>query len=95
MPDDTPPTPPGGWSRSACQGLLCPPGSQAVTVTISDCATGAQIGVLTPFVATDASGLPAFAFEVSPLFGYDEDSFADSWRGLTPKPAIRDGLYLG
>ena len=46
-------------------------------------------------VATDASGLPASAIEVSPLFGYDEDSFADAWRALRDPPALRDGLYLG
>jgi UDP-N-acetylglucosamine/UDP-N-acetylgalactosamine diphosphorylase len=34
------------------------------------------------------------ALEVSPLFGYDEDSFADSWKKLSPKPAVTDGLYL-
>jgi len=34
------------------------------------------------------------AVEVSPLFGYDEDSFADSWRKLAKKPAISEGLYL-
>ena len=43
---------------------------------------------------TDATGLPAVALEVSPLFGDDEDSFAASWKKLTPKPAIADGLYL-
>jgi UDP-N-acetylglucosamine/UDP-N-acetylgalactosamine diphosphorylase len=31
---------------------------------------------------------------VSPLFGYDEDSFADAWARRAPKPAIADGLYL-
>jgi UDP-N-acetylglucosamine/UDP-N-acetylgalactosamine diphosphorylase len=45
--------------------------------------------------ATDATGLPAVAVEVSPLFGYDEDSFAEAWRALRPAPAVRDGLYLG
>ncbi len=45
-------------------------------------------------IATDATGLPAVTIEVSPLFGYDEDSFAESWRALTPKPAVVDGLYL-
>jgi UDP-N-acetylglucosamine/UDP-N-acetylgalactosamine diphosphorylase len=45
-------------------------------------------------VQTDATGLPSVAVEVSPLFGYDEDSFADSWRKLTPKPAVAEGLYL-
>ncbi len=43
---------------------------------------------------TDATGKPADAIEVSPLFGYDEDSFADAWKKLSPPPAIRDGLYL-
>lgn len=45
-------------------------------------------------VDADASGLPSVTFEVSPLFGYDEASFADSWKKLSPKPEIRDGLYL-
>ena len=45
-------------------------------------------------VQTDQTGLPSVAIEVSPLFGYDEDSFADSWRRLSPKPEVRDGLYL-
>ena len=37
----------------------------------------------------DATGLPAFPFEVSPLFGDDEASFASSWaaRGQTVPPA--------
>jgi UDP-N-acetylglucosamine/UDP-N-acetylgalactosamine diphosphorylase len=43
---------------------------------------------------TDATGLPTAAIEVSPLFGYDEDSFADAWKKLSPPPAVRDGLYL-
>ncbi len=45
-------------------------------------------------VPTDATGLPPFAVEVSPLFGYDEDSFADAWKRLSPKPEIKAGLYL-
>jgi UDP-N-acetylglucosamine/UDP-N-acetylgalactosamine diphosphorylase len=45
-------------------------------------------------VPTDATGLPGFSLEVSPLFGYDEDSFAQSWSRLDPKPAIADGLCL-
>lgn len=45
-------------------------------------------------VATDATGLPAVTIEVSPLFGYDEDSFADAWRQRTPRPVVSDGLYL-
>jgi UDP-N-acetylglucosamine/UDP-N-acetylgalactosamine diphosphorylase len=35
------------------------------------------------------------AVEVSPLFGYDEDSFMESWSSLSPKPAVADGLVLG
>jgi UDP-N-acetylglucosamine/UDP-N-acetylgalactosamine diphosphorylase len=46
-------------------------------------------------VPVDATGLPSLALEVSPLFGYDEDSFADAWRALRPAPALRDGLCLG
>ncbi|MGH7957425.1 MAG: UTP--glucose-1-phosphate uridylyltransferase, partial [Opitutaceae bacterium] len=45
-------------------------------------------------VETDRTGLPSATIEVSPLFGYDEDSFADSWRKLSPKPVVRDGLHL-
>jgi UDP-N-acetylglucosamine/UDP-N-acetylgalactosamine diphosphorylase len=45
-------------------------------------------------IETDHTGLPAATVEVSPLFGYDEDSFADAWRKLVPKPAVREGLYL-
>jgi UDP-N-acetylglucosamine/UDP-N-acetylgalactosamine diphosphorylase len=46
-------------------------------------------------VATDPTGLPGFSLEVSPLFGYDEDSFAESWSRLNPKPAVGEGLCLG
>lgn len=45
-------------------------------------------------VPADATGLPPFAFEVSPLFGYDEDSFAASWSARSPKPAISAGTVL-
>jgi UDP-N-acetylglucosamine/UDP-N-acetylgalactosamine diphosphorylase len=45
-------------------------------------------------VETDASGLPRAEIEVSPLFGYDEDSFAAAWKKLSPKPAVSDGLYV-
>jgi UDP-N-acetylglucosamine/UDP-N-acetylgalactosamine diphosphorylase len=45
-------------------------------------------------VPTDKTGLPAVTIEVSPLFGYDEDSFAEAWTRLSPKPSVRDGLYL-
>jgi UDP-N-acetylglucosamine/UDP-N-acetylgalactosamine diphosphorylase len=45
-------------------------------------------------VATDASGLPAFTFEVSPLFGYDEDSFAASWQGRAVAPILSANVVL-
>jgi UDP-N-acetylglucosamine/UDP-N-acetylgalactosamine diphosphorylase len=45
-------------------------------------------------VPVDASGLPGATLEVSPLFGYDETTFAESWARLNPKPPIVDGLCL-
>jgi len=45
-------------------------------------------------VETDANGYPHLALEVSPMFGYDEDTFAQAWEKLSPKPAVADGLYL-
>jgi UDP-N-acetylglucosamine/UDP-N-acetylgalactosamine diphosphorylase len=45
-------------------------------------------------VETDATGLPQCGLEISPLFGYDADSFAERWRSLPIKPAVADGLYL-
>ncbi len=45
-------------------------------------------------VAVDESGLPAFSFEVSPLFATDEESFAESWAKLEPQPTIGEGTVL-
>ena len=45
-------------------------------------------------IETDATGLPPFALEVSPLFGTDEETFAASWQKLPSKPVVHDGLYL-
>ncbi len=45
-------------------------------------------------VATDATGLPSVGLEISPLFGYDAESFAERWAQLPVKPAVADGLYL-
>jgi UDP-N-acetylglucosamine/UDP-N-acetylgalactosamine diphosphorylase len=45
-------------------------------------------------LATDASGQPDFNLEVSPLFGYDEETFAQSWAGIKVKPPIAEGLIL-
>jgi len=46
-------------------------------------------------VETDNTGLPKVAVEVSPLFGYDAATFAESWQRLPSKPAVTAGLYLG
>jgi UDP-N-acetylglucosamine/UDP-N-acetylgalactosamine diphosphorylase len=45
-------------------------------------------------VPVDATGLPSFAFEVTPLFGYDEDSFAASWAARAGRPEIAAGAVL-
>ena len=45
-------------------------------------------------VPADATGLPPFPLEVSPLLGDDEASFAESWRRLAVPPAVTPGLYL-
>ncbi|MDX2109227.1 MAG: UDPGP type 1 family protein [Verrucomicrobiota bacterium] len=49
-------------------------------------------GVVLP---TDETGLPPFAFEISPLFADTEEAFLDSWKCLTAKPLIAAGTYLG
>lgn len=45
-------------------------------------------------VATDATGLPEHRIEISPLFGYDADSFAEAWRERFPQLAAKNDLYL-
>src|SRR4051812_41688777 len=45
-------------------------------------------------VETDATGKPKPTIEVSPLFGYDAETFAERWKRLPVKPAVTDGLYL-
>ena len=45
-------------------------------------------------VPTDASGVPEFAVEISPLFAADAAEFSENWSRLSPKPAVADGLYL-
>jgi UDP-N-acetylglucosamine/UDP-N-acetylgalactosamine diphosphorylase len=45
-------------------------------------------------LATDATGLPGFALEISPLFGCDEASFIESWTRLAPKPKVAPDFYL-
>jgi UDP-N-acetylglucosamine/UDP-N-acetylgalactosamine diphosphorylase len=50
------------------------------------------VGIAVP---VDANGKPTIAIEISPLFAVDEDTFAESWAKLNPKPEIKDGLVLG
>ncbi len=45
-------------------------------------------------VLCDESGLPEVNIEVSPLFGYDCESFTEAWLKLSPKPKVVDRLYL-
>jgi UDP-N-acetylglucosamine/UDP-N-acetylgalactosamine diphosphorylase len=45
-------------------------------------------------IETDASGLPRVVMEIAPAFGYDEETFAESWRKISSRPAVADGLYL-
>ncbi len=43
---------------------------------------------------TDSTGLPAFHFEISPLFADSAESFAASWQQLEYKPKLIEGLVL-
>lgn len=43
---------------------------------------------------TDESGLPPFAFEVSPLFADTEARFVKAWEALAHQPALTEGLVL-
>ena len=45
-------------------------------------------------VPVDATGLPPYALEISPLFGHDFESFAGHWARLAPPPAVGPGLVL-
>jgi UDP-N-acetylglucosamine/UDP-N-acetylgalactosamine diphosphorylase len=45
-------------------------------------------------VPADPACPPEFALEISPLFGYDEQTFMESWSRLATKPAIENGLCL-
>jgi UDP-N-acetylglucosamine/UDP-N-acetylgalactosamine diphosphorylase len=45
-------------------------------------------------LATDTTGLPKDSIEVSPLFGYDQETFTESWGKLANRPVVEDGLYL-
>src|SRR5262249_1060549 len=50
MPDDMCPP---GWKLSAVAGVCCPPGSDSVTVTVTNCKTGTNLGSVVPFVVND------------------------------------------
>ena len=39
-------------------------------------------------------GLPAFPFEISPLFAEDEAIFVEKWYKLVPKPVFKEGMVL-
>jgi UDP-N-acetylglucosamine/UDP-N-acetylgalactosamine diphosphorylase len=43
---------------------------------------------------TDDAGHPGIDLEVSPLFGYDEDSFAEAWARRAPAARLAPGAYL-
>lgn len=45
-------------------------------------------------ISTDETGLPAIKLEVSPLFGYDPETFGESWQKLPMWPAVTSDLYL-
>jgi UDP-N-acetylglucosamine/UDP-N-acetylgalactosamine diphosphorylase len=42
----------------------------------------------------DATGLPPFAIEISPLFAENERDFLLKWNSLKPKPVICSGSYI-
>ncbi len=45
-------------------------------------------------LSVDAEGLPQHVLEISPLFGYDAETVTESWRRLSPSPALTNNLYL-
>lgn len=45
-------------------------------------------------VALDADGVPLRKLEVSPLFGYDPESFSESWSQLAEKADFSSDVYL-
>jgi UDP-N-acetylglucosamine pyrophosphorylase len=54
-----------------------------------------QVAQFGRWLAMGGAQVPAqISVEVSPLFGYDEDSFIESWSRLDPKPPVADGLVL-
>ncbi len=51
----------------------------------------ASVGVAVPL---DERGVPTVNFEISPRFGFNQETFAASWNALETKPAIADSLVL-
>ncbi len=45
-------------------------------------------------IETDETGLPPFAFEISPLFGDTPARFRKAWEALPHKPGLTDGVVL-
>lgn len=45
-------------------------------------------------IPIDTSGLPPFAFEVSPLFADSAENFVEAWAHLSYQPTLQDGLVL-
>jgi len=45
-------------------------------------------------IETDDTGLPPFAFEVSPLFATTAEEFSASWNALEVKPTLGEGVVL-
>ncbi|MEX2580430.1 MAG: UDPGP type 1 family protein [Verrucomicrobiales bacterium] len=45
-------------------------------------------------IETDETGLPPFAFEVSPLFADTEERFKAAWDELAEKPRLTEGVVL-
>lgn len=45
-------------------------------------------------IETDETGLPGFAFEVSPLFADSEQAFVERWNALEDKSEIKAGVVL-
>ena len=45
-------------------------------------------------IETDASGLPPFKFEISPLFAVDRFDFLSQWAKLKEQPEIGEGMIL-
>ncbi|MDR2419851.1 MAG: UTP--glucose-1-phosphate uridylyltransferase [Puniceicoccales bacterium] len=50
-----------------------------------------KVGVEIP---VDASGLPPFDIEISPLFADNERAFLEKWASLSQKPVIGAGTYI-